>query len=240
MIVKGYNKIILTDRKMGTKALQGLYPDAFKNFDIDNLHLTQPETNLIIHRIRNKPKSRLYIYLRKPNRKLISGITQAIISTNNLTTRLTIKAIAPQLFPIPYEYMGKYRKTNRLRNIYTDLIQQAFHILLLDKHLSFTYYSYVNFLAHKLRDNIDKVTFIDIDGTTEDNKKYLESIRVLNPIRTNSSFDIYDINWLEDETVKPITDNFLEPYRMIWNSLKLNYSHRWTTNPEYIDDTSRS
>ena len=135
MIVTAPNKIILTEKKMGSKALQGLYPDAFTNFDFNNYHLTQPVTDQIVNKVKNKVKTRLYIYIRKPNRKLISGITQAIKSTDNLTTRLTIRHIAPQLFPDPVDYLSKYARSNELKNTYTDLIQQAFHILLLDKHL---------------------------------------------------------------------------------------------------------
>ena len=240
MIVTAPNKIILTEKKMGSKALQSLYPDAFTNFDFNNYHLTAPVTEDLIRKVVKKEDSRLYIYIRKPNRKLISGITQAIKSTDNLTTRLTIRHIAPQLFPDPVDYLTKYARSNELKNTYADLIQQAFHILLLDKHLSFNYYSYVNYLVHRLKDNIEKITFIDIDNTTVENRKYLEDIKVLNPIVTNTSFNIYDIFWLDDGNVKPITENFLQPFQMIWSSLKLNYSHRWSSNPDYIDDTSRS
>lgn len=233
------NKIILTDRKIGSKALQNLYP-FYKNLDFNVKTILDPNTQKNFHRLLNDPETRMYLYVRNPRHKLISSITQAVKNPSDLSLRLAIRHVAPQLLPDPEDFLVRYAKTNKLRNTYNDILSEIFHILLLDKHLSFNYYSYVNYVVHRLKDVMDRVTFIDIDNTDAKVREYLESIEVINPTIVNTSRNVYDIEWLRAGRAQPVVDAFLEPYLMMWKTLKDLYPSRWSSNPNYVDDTNRS
>lgn len=233
------NKIIFTDRKIGSKALQKLYP-TYKFLEFSTKSIQDPNIQKNFHRMFDDSEVRMYLYIRNPRHKLISGITQAIKNPNDLYLRLALRQVAPQLYPNPEEYLKKYAKTNQLRNTFNDIISDIFHILLIDKHVSFNYYSYVNYAVHRLKDVMDRVTFVDIDNTDTKVKEYLKDIGVINPNIINSSKDVYEIEWLREGRGQPVVDAFLEPYLMQWKSLKDLFPSRWSSNPQYIDDTSRS
>ena len=149
MIVSLPDKYIITDKKMGTKSLQDLHRKSYIQPIFNDKLFDDSITEKIIKRVASG-KAHLYIYIRKPKLKLISGITQVMKSSFSLVTRLTMRQVAPQLFPDPSDYMSRFQKTNTLKNTYIDIIQQMFPLLFLDPHLNFKYYSpYKNKVTHQ-------------------------------------------------------------------------------------------